>query len=396
MKKKKIYQESFIVCAGLLLAGFAIEYVNKGQGVPQIQFPYNLIGLMVHILFGTILIFFFKKSELKQWLTKIPVSIVSIIGFLFVCTILGVIPQIKTENEWINNFRLNKLTTSWYFTFMVFWVLTCLLLVGLKKIQKGIIKNVGFILNHFGLYIALITGFFGSTDIQKVVLEVEENKLNWKAKDQISGQTVELPFAIYLDEFILEEYLPKISVHDNHSGELITHHGKTIVEAKEGTIFELEGHSIEVRKYLPFAIKFGEDFKQVYQYGASPAVLLESRGKQFWLASGTYNFPAQNYPITKDKTLILTFPEPKKYQSNIKIIDQEGKETKVTLLVNKTYHYEGWKIYQLGFDDEKGRWSEKSSFELVRDPWLPFVYVGIFMMILGAFYMVWIGKKGSK
>ena len=31
-----------------------------------------------------------------------------------------------------------------------------------------------------------------------------------------------------------------------------------------------------------------------------------------------------------------------------------------------------------------GRWSDISVFELVRDPWLPAVYAGIIMMVLGA------------
>ncbi|MFV0238320.1 MAG: cytochrome c biogenesis protein ResB [Flavobacteriales bacterium] len=393
MNKETIYKESFIICIGLLLAGLSIEYVTGGQGVPQIQSPYNGIGLILHIIFGVILTVFFEKSVLTQWLTKVPVSIVSMIGVLCVCVILGIIPQIESGNEWVNVLRLNKVTTSWYFTFMIFWMLTCLLLAVLKRIRKNILKNVGFILNHLGLYIALVAGIFGSTDIQKVVLKVEEGKLNWIAHDKITKRQVVLPFAVYLEDFILEEYLPKISVHDNHSGKLITHHGKTIIEAKEGTVFEVEGTTVKIKKYLPFAIKFGEEFKQVYQYGASPAVLLEIKGKSFWLASGSYNFPAQNYSITEDKTLILTFPEPKKYQSDVKFIDKEGVETLATLLVNETFHYDGWKVYQLDFDDEKGRWSEKSSFELVRDPWLPVVYSGIFMMIFGACYIIWIGKR---
>jgi hypothetical protein len=31
-----------------------------------------------------------------------------------------------------------------------------------------------------------------------------------------------------------------------------------------------------------------------------------------------------------------------------------------------------------------GKWSEVSVFELVRDPWLPAVYTGIFLMLAGA------------
>lgn len=45
------------------------------------------------------------------------------------------------------------------------------------------------------------------------------------------------------------------------------------------------------------------------------------------------------------------------------------------------------KIYQLSYDTSMGRWSETSVLELVRDPWLPFVYVGLGMMMLGAVFM---------
>ena len=41
-------------------------------------------------------------------------------------------------------------------------------------------------------------------------------------------------------------------------------------------------------------------------------------------------------------------------------------------------------IYQLSYDETKGKWSRMSVFELVRDPWLPIVYTGILMMIAGA------------
>ena len=52
--------------------------------------------------------------------------------------------------------------------------------------------------------------------------------------------------------------------------------------------------------------------------------------------------------------------------------------------VNKPLSFTGWKIYQLSYDESKGKWSTYSVFELVRDPWLPLVYIGIWMMIAGA------------
>ena len=42
-----------------------------------------------------------------------------------------------------------------------------------------------------------------------------------------------------------------------------------------------------------------------------------------------------------------------------------------------------------------GKWSRTSTFELVRDPWLPVVYTGITMMLLGAVYLFAFAKIGK-
>ena len=61
--------------------------------------------------------------------------------------------------------------------------------------------------------------------------------------------------------------------------------------------------------------------------------------------------------------------------------------------MNKPYSIDGWKIYQLNYDTERGRWSEISILELVSDPWLPFVYTGIYMMQLGAILMFILAQR---
>ena len=63
-------------------------------------------------------------------------------------------------------------------------------------------------------------------------------------------------------------------------------------------------------------------------------------------------------------------------------IDKQTKDACID--VNKPLSIAGWKIYQLSYDETKGKWSRMSVFELVRDPWLPIVYTGILMMIAGA------------
>ena len=63
--------------------------------------------------------------------------------------------------------------------------------------------------------------------------------------------------------------------------------------------------------------------------------------------------------------------------------------------MNKPLNVDGWKIYQLSYDEALGRWSDVSIFELVKDPWLPAVYCGIALMLAGAVLLFLnSGKKG--
>ena len=75
--------------------------------------------------------------------------------------------------------------------------------------------------------------------------------------------------------------------------------------------------------------------------------------------------------------------EPKRFVSAVSVYTQSGYTINDTILVNRPLSVEGWKIYQLSYDERLGRWSDLSVFELVRDPWLPAVYVGIGLLLIG-------------
>ena len=79
---------------------------------------------------------------------------------------------------------------------------------------------------------------------------------------------------------------------------------------------------------------------------------------------------------------------PKRFASEIQISTKSGKDIQATIDVNKPVEVEGWKIYQYSYDTQMGAMSNTSVLELVRDPWLPAVYTGIFMMLLGALLLV--------
>lgn len=52
--------------------------------------------------------------------------------------------------------------------------------------------------------------------------------------------------------------------------------------------------------------------------------------------------------------------------------------------MNRPMEIEGWKIYQLSYDESKGGWSVLVSSNWFCDRGCPVVYTGIVMMMLGA------------
>ena len=92
----------------------------------------------------------------------------------------------------------------------------------------------------------------------------------------------------------------------------------------------------------------------------------------------------------------MTIPEVKKYTSEVSILQKDGSRLETTIEVNKPFNFKGYKIYQLSYNEDMGKWSNTSVLELVKDPWLPYVYIGVFMMLFGAIYMFWVGNQIKK
>ena len=85
--------------------------------------------------------------------------------------------------------------------------------------------------------------------------------------------------------------------------------------------------------------------------------------------------------------------EPLRYASDVTVYTKKGLVLRDTIMVNKPLSVRGWKIYQYGYDETMGAESDVSIFELVRDPWLPYVYLGIFMMLAGAVSVFFNNRK---
>ena len=86
---------------------------------------------------------------------------------------------------------------------------------------------------------------------------------------------------------------------------------------------------------------------------------------------------------------------PKRYASDITVTTREGKTVQGTVEVNKPLKADGWNIYQYAYDDTRDSGNPSSIFLLVKDPWLPGVYAGIFLMLSGALALV-VARTGRR
>ncbi len=103
------------------------------------------------------------------------------------------------------------------FVLLYIWMVTVL---GLTTLRAGFPfrwKKLAFLLNHAGLFIALITATLGNADMQRLKMTTRIDNAEWRAMDE-HGKLIELPLAIELKDFTIDEYPPKLMLIDNETG----------------------------------------------------------------------------------------------------------------------------------------------------------------------------------
>ena len=286
-------KEGFLIGGGLIIAGLALQ-LSVGPVVwDAFAWPLNGIVLSGFFVLLTAMVYLRKKVYAFEWLSTYQAAIPALVYAVALTIIMGVTRQ-QVNGTWIYN-----MLSFWPFVLIYLYITVILGFTihrRLRQIFRGegsMKRDIPFMLNHLGLFIALTTATLGSADMQRVKMICGIGEPEWRALKQ-DGAIKEMPIAIELKKFIMETY-------DNGS--------------------------------------------------------------------------------------------PKRYASEIQILTKSGKNIETTIDVNKPYEVDGWKIYQYGYDTQMGAQSQISILELVSDPWLPFVYTGIYMMLAGAVCMFVIGGR---
>lgn len=392
------YAEGWTIGIGLFITGAVLQMTTGKIDATLFQYPLNAIAGGVYLLFLIMVYFASHKVTALQWFYSLTASITSLTAWMILVIIMGLTRQVApsetvTHEGLLPGLGFMQMTVSWPFILLFLYFLSVLGLVTIRKISRFRWKDTPFILNHAGLFLTLLAAILGNGDLERLRMTVPLNEAEWRATDE-AGKVQELPLAIELKSFTIDEYPPKLLVIDNANGKALPENNpeNMLVEATPLSANLLDWE-IEVTEMLPMAACIASqdtvNFVAFHSTGATTALFVKARNekagieKSGWVSCGSFMFPYVALPLSDEVSLVMPEREPKRFASEVVVYTMEKEQAEALIEVNKPFSMGGWKIYQLSYDETKGKWSNLSVFELVKDPWLPLVYAGILMMLLG-------------
>jgi len=203
------YKQSLSIVILLIVVGTFLQLTIGNFDYNVIRFPANIFFLAGMLLF-VVLMTFHSKKPFFQWLSSISLSVSTIGGLLICSLIMGIVPQITSDQSG-NLAGFDCITRSW--PFILVYLLT---IINLSCVVSGRLlhftwRDYAFYLNHVGLLVLLIAAGLSAADMQRFEMHVEEGTKECRVNDQ-DGSILELPITIQLNDFYMEEYIPKLAM----------------------------------------------------------------------------------------------------------------------------------------------------------------------------------------
>lgn len=391
------YKEGIAVCMALLLVGLMLQLCIGPINWDVFAMPVNVVLLILYIL--SLLAAYILRG--KMYFVRWSMTYHAAVPAIFVAGVATVVYGITCDRIALS---------SWHFILLYFWLSTILGLTCFRQLHQIVTNKQSLasslsLISHLGLFIVIVAATLGSADVQKLRMAVRQGDKECRAMDD--GGVHELDIAIQLNSFTIEEYPPKLIAVDNETGTVLSSaEGKKMapLELDGEHSYEYNGVNIRLRKLLPYCemVETNDSiyYRECSDSGATTAALVDIvslHGKEkrgLWISNGSYLYPYRTIRIDDKTSLVMLEYEPKRFTSNVSVFGKSGETVKnVDIEVNRPLDIGGYKIYQVSYDKTKGRWSDVSIFELVRDPWLPVVYAGVFMLLAGAVLMFLVTYK---
>ena len=220
-------KEGFLIGGGLIAIGLMLELCVGPMVWEVFAWPVNgmvLAGFLA-IISGMFLLR--KKVYAFRFIGTYQAAIPTLIYAVGLTIIMGLTRQ-TVDGTWLNN-----MLTFWPFVLIYVNIAVILGQIILRRIlnfQFSILnlkRDVPFLLNHLGLFLAMTTATLGNADMQRLKMVTVVGEPEWRALTP-EGAIHEMPLTIELKKFIMETYDDGSPKRFASESQILTKSGKNI------------------------------------------------------------------------------------------------------------------------------------------------------------------------
>ena len=239
-------KEGFLVGGGLIIAGLMLELSIGPVVWEDFAWPVNGIVLAGFLAMIDVIFLLRKKYRLFRFLGTYQAAIPALVYAVVLTIVMGLTRQ-DTHAMWLNN-----MLTFWPFVLVYVYMALILGVATLKRFCMlrfhRSIRDISFLLNHLGVFLAMVTATLGNADMQRLKMITAVGEPESRALTP-ENTICQMPFAIELKQFIMETYDNGMPKRFASEIQLLTKSGKDIQT------------TVEVNK--PVEV----DGWKIYQYG---------------------------------------------------------------------------------------------------------------------------------
>jgi hypothetical protein len=205
-------KEGFLIGGGLIIAGLMLELSAGPIGWDSFRWPVNGIVLAGFLALIAAIFLLRKKVYGFQFIGTYNAAIPALVYAIVLTIIMGLTRQRLRVGELssgmtVDGMWLNNMLSFWPFVLIYVYIAVILGQIILRRTLHFASwrRDIPFLLNHLGLFLAMTTATLGNADMQRLKMITVKGEPEWRAlTDQ--QQIVEMPIAIELKEFIMETY----------------------------------------------------------------------------------------------------------------------------------------------------------------------------------------------
>ena len=194
-------KEGFLIGGGLIFAGLMLELSVGPVDWDAFRWPVNGIVLAGFLALIAIIFLLRKRVYGFQFIGTYKAAIPALVYAVVLTIIMGLTRQ-TVDGVWLNN-----MLSFWPFVLIYVYIAVILGQIILRRtlLFTSWRRDIPFLLNHLGLFLAMTTATLGNADMQRLKMITVKGEPEWRALTS-QQQIVEMPIAIELKEFIMETY----------------------------------------------------------------------------------------------------------------------------------------------------------------------------------------------